>query len=171
MQSPREIEKILNLDKETMSTFLTKRTGQLLGKCQITTEIKQFPIMSQISASFTGDRSLLLAESAHVMPPIGAQGMNSSIQDIKILTELLDLKLKDNKDFGENDLLYKFEKARVNRIRLRMFGIHILNKISINGNGLNLRVRKLGLRTLSNNLKLRKLVMNLGMHEKFQPIQ
>ena len=171
MQNPKEIQKTLNLDKEEMAAFVTKRTGNLLGKCQITTQIRKFPIMSQISTRFIGDRSLLLAESAHVMPPIGAQGMNSSIQDIKFLTELLALEAKDNKDFGESDLLYRFEKARANKIRSRMLGTHILNKVSINGEGLALTIRKLGLRALSKNLNLRKFIMNLGMYEKFQPIQ
>ena len=171
MQNLKEVQKTLSLDMEELAVFITKRTGNLLGKCKITTKIKNFPIMSQISRQFVGDRSLLLAESAHVMPPIGAQGMNSSIQDIKFLTELLDLEAKDNKDYGQSNLLDKFEKARANKIRSRMLGIHILNKVSINGNGLALTMRKLGLRGLSKNLKLRKFVMNLGMYEKFQAIQ
>ena len=171
MQNLKEVQKTLSLDMEELAVFITKRTGNLLGKCEITTKIKKFPIMSQISRQFVGDRSLLLAESAHVMPPIGAQGMNSSIQDIKFLTELLDLEAKDNKDYGQSNLLDKFEKARANKIRSRMLGIHILNKVSINGNGLALTMRKLGLRGLSKNLKLRKFVMNLGMYEKFQAIQ
>ena len=171
MQNLKEVQKTLSLDMEELAVFITKRTGNLLGKCEITTKIKNFPIMSQISRQFVGDRSLLLAESAHVMPPIGAQGMNSSIQDIKFLTELLDLEAKDNKDYGQSNLLDKFEKARANKIRSRMLGIHILNKVSINGTGLALTMRKLGLRGLSKNLKLRKFVMNLGMYEKFQAIQ
>ncbi len=171
MQNLKEVQKTLSLDREELAVFITKRTGNLLGKCEITTKIKKFPIMSQISRQFVGDRSLLLAESAHVMPPIGAQGMNSSIQDIKFLTELLDLEAKDNKDYGQSNLLDKFEKARANKIRSRMLGIHILNKVSINGNGLALTMRKLGLRGLSKNLKLRKFVMNLGMYEKFQASQ
>ncbi|MDG2354437.1 MAG: FAD-dependent monooxygenase [Paracoccaceae bacterium] len=171
MQNLKEVQKTINLDREELAAFITKRTGNLLGKCKITTKIRKFPIMSQISTRFVGDRSLLLAESAHVMPPIGAQGMNSSIQDIKCLTELLALEAKDNKDFGQSNLLYKFEKARANKIRSRMLGIHILNKVSIKGNGLALTMRKLGLRGLSKNLKLRKFVMNLGMYEKFQTIQ
>ena len=171
MQNLKEVQKTLSLDMEELAVFITKRTGNLLGNCEITTKIKKFPIMSQISRQFVGDRSLLLAESAHVMPPIGAQGMNSSIQDIKFLTELLDLEAKDNKDYGQSNLLDKFEKARANKIRSRMLGIHILNKVSINGNGLALTMRKLGLRGLSKNLKLRKFVMNLGMYEKFQAIQ
>ena len=171
MQNLKEVQKTLSLDMEELAVFITKRTGNLLGKCKITTKIKNFPIMSQISRQFVGDRSLLLAESAHVMPPIGAQGMNSSIQDIKFLTELLDLEAKDNKDYGQSNLLDKFEKARANKIRSRMLGIHILNKVSINGNGLALTMRKLGLRGLSKNLTLRKFVMNLGMYEKFQAIQ
>ncbi len=171
MQNLKEVQKTLSLDMEELAVFITKRTGNLLGKCEITTKIKNFSIMSQISRQFVGDRSLLLAESAHVMPPIGAQGMNSSIQDIKFLTELLDLEAKDNKDYGQSNLLDKFEKARANKIRSRMLGIHILNKVSINGNGLALTMRKLGLRGLSKNLTLRKFVMNLGMYEKFQAIQ
>ena len=123
-----------------------------------------------VSPEFTGERLLLLAESAHVMPPIGAQGLNCSIQDIKILTDIIALKVKGDKDFGSKDVLHSYESARGNQIRSRMLGIHVLNKVSMHGNGLTLAIRKLGLRALSKNLDFRKIVMNLGMYEKFNTI-
>ena len=170
MQNSKEIRTTMHLDKEDMSRFVTKRTGMLLGECEIKTGIRKFPVLSQISKKFTGERLLLLAESAHVMPPIGAQGLNCSIQDIKILTDIIALKVKGDRDFGSKDLLHSYERARGAQIRSKMLGIHVLNKVSMNGNGLTLAIRKLGLRAFSKNLGFRKIVMNLGMYEKFKPI-
>ena len=170
MQNSKAIRTTMHLDKEDMSRFVTKRTGMLLGECKMKTGIRKFPVLSQISKKFTGERLLLLAESAHVMPPIGAQGLNCSIQDIKILTDIIALKVKGDKDFGSKDLLHSYERARGAQIRSKMLGIHVLNKVSMNGNGLTLAIRKLGLRALSKNLSIRKIIMNLGMYEKFNPI-
>ena len=169
MQRPMEVQKFLQLNKAEMSSFISKRTGSLLGKCEIQTKVKKFPVISQISKKFTGDRLLLLAESAHVMPPIGAQGLNSSIQDIQSLTEFISHQKVIKEDFGHENFLASFERARVNQTRSRMAGIHILNKVSMYGCGMSTGIRKLGLRTLKKNLKVRKFVMNLGMYEKFRP--
>ena len=170
MQKSKEIRETMHLDKEEISAFVTKRTGMLLGECEVKTGIRKFPVISQISKKFTGERLLLLAESAHVMPPIGAQGLNCSIQDIRILTDIIALKIKGDKDFGSKDVLHSYESARGNQIRSRMLGIHVLNKVSMHGNGLTLAIRKLGLRALSKNVDFRKIVMNLGMYEKFNTI-
>ena len=138
----------------------------ILGECLVKTELKKFPVISQLAKKFVGDRILLLAESAHVMPPIGAQGLNSSVRDVNILMDLIDSKAIDKESLGNKNFLASFEKARSFQIRSRMLGVHMLNKVSMYNYGPILAARKLGLRALDKNLKLRNLVMKLGMYEK-----
>ena len=166
MDRPREIDRALNLNKKSFSTFISKRTGMILGECFVKTELTKFPVISQLAKKFVGDRILLLAESAHVMPPIGAQGLNSSVRDINILMELIDSKAINKESFGNNDFLASYERARSFQIRSRMLGVHMLNKVSMYNYRPILAARKLGLRALDKNLKLRNFVMKLGMYEK-----
>ena len=163
---PNEIDTASNLDRKSFSSYMNRRTGMILGECLVQTEVKKFPIISQISKKFTGDRVILLAESAHIMPPIGAQGLNSSIRDIEILTELIATRKVGNKDFGNNKFLLNFEKARAFQIRSRMIGVHMLNKVSMYSSRPIIEARKLGLRTLDKNPTLRNFAMKLGMYEK-----
>ena len=166
MERPREINRVFNLNKNSFSSFISKRTGMILGECLVKTEVKKFPVISQLAKKFVGDRILLLAESAHVMPPIGAQGLNSSVRDINVLMELIDLKAMNKEDLGNRDFLRNFEKARSFQIRSRMLGVHMLNKVSMYNYSPILAARKLGLRALDKNLQLRNFVMKLGMYEK-----
>jgi hypothetical protein len=67
---------------------------------------------------------------------------------------------------GNSNFLTSFEKARSLQIRSRMLGVHMLNKVSMYNYRPILAARKLGLRALDKNLKLRNFVMKLGMYEK-----
>ena len=93
------------LNKKNLSHFITKRTGHILGECTVTSEIRNFPIITQASSSLISERLILLAETAHVLPPIGAQGLNTSIHDIKNLFNLIEKKLKNNEEIGDNVFL------------------------------------------------------------------
>ena len=47
-----------------------------------------WPIVAQVADRLDGPRTALVAEAAHVVPPIGAQGLNMSLADIATLVEL-----------------------------------------------------------------------------------
>ena len=47
-----------------------------------------WPIVAQVADRLDGPRTALVAEAAHVVPPIGAQGLNMSLADIATLLDL-----------------------------------------------------------------------------------
>ena len=47
-----------------------------------------WPIVTQVADRLDGPRTALVAEAAHVVPPIGAQGLNMSLRDIATLLDL-----------------------------------------------------------------------------------
>ena len=59
-----------------------------LGKIRVISAISDWPIISQLAKQLTAKRTALVAEAAHVLPPIGAQGLNMSLADIKSLHDL-----------------------------------------------------------------------------------
>ena len=109
------------LNKKNLSHFITKRTGHILGECTVTSEIRNFPIITQASSSLISERLILLAETAHVLPPIGAQGLNTSIHDIKNLFYLIEKKLKNNEEIGDNIFLKEYDNSRKLKITSRAF--------------------------------------------------
>jgi 2-octaprenyl-6-methoxyphenol hydroxylase len=70
----------------------------------------------------------LVAEAAHVVPPIGAQGLNMSLGDMRVL---LDLAEADPADLGSRRMLAAYHKARHGEVRARVAGIDALNRASM----------------------------------------
>ena len=153
------------LNKKNLSHFITKRTGYILGECTVTSEIGNFPIITQASSSLISERLILLAETAHVLPPIGAQGLNTSIHDIKNLFYLIEKKLKNNEEIGDNVFLKEYDNSRKLKITSRMLSVHILNKLAISKNPTISNIRKYGLSFLNGNKISKKNVMKFGMFQ------
>jgi len=101
-----------------------------------------------------------VAEAAHVMPPIGAQGLNMSLTDLDCL---LNLAQTHSADLGSEAMLDAYQKARHGDIKLRVRGIDALNRASIAGGPLTHGLRGLGLKALHDVAPVRKGLMSLGL--------
>ena len=122
-----------------------------------------YPIITQFAKKLYGKRVVLLAESAHVMPPTGAQGLNTSIEDIRALSNILVKARSEDKDIGGNSVLIKYNKSRLSSIGLKTAGMHFLNKISMTNYPISQKLRKIALKTISKNLAIKSFLMNAGL--------
>jgi 2-octaprenyl-6-methoxyphenol hydroxylase len=89
-----------------------------------------WPIITQTADRLTAPRTALVAEAAHVVPPIGAQGLNMSLADIAVL---LDLARKEPGAIGEPAMLDAYARARRADVAMRVAGIDMLNRASMAG--------------------------------------
>ena len=105
-------------------------------------------------------RLALIGETAHVVPPIGAQGLNMSLADIKVLSDL-DQKYPDQ--LGAIDTLKEYQKNRIFDIRQRVTGVSALNQISISSNKLVQNIRAFGLENFFQVPSIKHRAMKLGM--------
>lgn len=116
-----------------------------------------WPIVTQVAERITARRTALMAEAAHVVPPIGAQGLNMSLADLRVL---LDLASARRGEIGEDGWLSAYARAREPDIRLRAMGIDVLNRVSIGGLG---PLRRLGIRAFHDVAPIRHALMRLGL--------
>lgn len=137
----------------------TERSANLYGPLSLVGKRSVWPIISQIADRITGPRTALVAEAAHVIPPIGAQGLNMSLGD---LAALLDLATQTD-DLGGQAMLDAYARARHDDIRLRVRGIDALNRASIAGNPVLQDLRKLGIKALYGATPVRHKLMELGL--------
>ena len=100
------------------------------------------------------------------MPPTGAQGLNTSIEDIRTLSKLLVKARSEERDIGDTNLLTKYNKARLHSIGLKTAGIHFLNKISMSNYPISQKIRKITLNTISQNFSLKGFLMDIGLNNK-----
>lgn len=104
------------------------RSCDILGTLQLATPRLVWPIITQEAESLTAPHTALIAEAAHVVPPIGAQGLNMSLNDVACL---LDLAEAGREDLGSPAMLARFAAERARDIGLRLRGIDLLNRASM----------------------------------------
>lgn len=124
MENGRNIARLVALPPAEFEAELNARSAGVLGHLTLATRLTQWPIISQIADRFTATRTALIAEAAHVVPPIGAQGLNMSLAD---LTALIDLSRDDP---GSAASLAAYNRARRPEAYTRLLGIDALNRAS-----------------------------------------
>jgi 2-octaprenyl-6-methoxyphenol hydroxylase len=100
-----------------------------------------------------------VGEAAHVMPPIGAQGLNLGFRDVADLVRCL----AGAGDPGAPDVLAHYEHARRGDVLARTFAADLLNRTLISGLPPFQLARSLGLAGLAMLPPLRRLAMRQGM--------
>jgi 2-octaprenyl-6-methoxyphenol hydroxylase len=158
MEAGPEIARLQSLPDVMFDAAMNQRSCNVLGHLRSVTPRTVWPIISQIADSFYGERTALIAEAAHVVPPIGAQGLNMSLSD---LAALLDLATPDS--LGSPEMLAAYHRRRWSDVRLRLAGVDMLNRASMIGAQPLRDVRAATLNALYSAAPVRKTLMQLGM--------
>ncbi|MBP1805422.1 FAD-dependent monooxygenase [Rubellimicrobium aerolatum] len=152
-----EALRLKGLPDEEFARAVNARSAQVMGPLAPVGGRQLWPIVTQVADRVTARRTALMAEAAHVVPPIGAQGLNMSLGDLRTM---IDLARARPDDIGEESWLAAYARAREPEIRLRAFGIDALNRASIGGLG---PLRALGLRAMHGIGPVRRGLMQLGL--------
>ncbi|WOI57515.1 FAD-dependent monooxygenase [Palleronia sp. LCG004] len=158
MNDGRSARRLAALDADGFAAELDTRTLRVLGHMRPVTAIRAWPVVTQIAERLSARRVVLVAEAAHVLPPIGAQGLNTSIADIAALADAI-----DPADPGAAAPLERYARARERDMRLRSGTIDLFNRICRSGNPLVQGLRRTGLGALHDIAPLRLKVMQAGM--------
>ena len=139
---------------------MTSRSCALFGPLKLATRRSVWPIISQQAERLVSERMALVAEAAHVLPPIGAQGLNMSLRD---LATLLDLAEQAPEHLGDAGMLDSFARKRHPDISVRMQGISLLNRASQASSEPLRQARALGLDALYKLAPVRHSLMQMGL--------
>lgn len=123
-----EVLRLAALDVAAFEAEMFARSAGLFGPLTLVTRRSVWPIISQIAGRFEAERTALLAEAAHVVPPIGAQGLNMSLADLACL---LDLGKAAPERLGERAMLVSYHRRRWPEVKARVTGIDLLNRTSM----------------------------------------
>ncbi len=158
-EGPRAADRMA-IDEATFNEEATARSGGIYGALTLVSKRSLWPIISQTTSAMSGPRTALVAEAAHVMPPIGAQGLNMSLAD---LSALLDLATASPDTLGNAEMLTAYHAARHNDVRLRVTGVDALNRASIAGSPLVQDLRVAGIKALYGAAPIRRKLMQMGL--------
>lgn len=160
MEQGGTAQDLLELPVEAFEAALNSRSCQLLGPLTLASRRTIWPIITQRADRLSGERLALVAEAAHVVPPIGAQGLNMSLGDMSILLELAKA---SPERLGDAEMLDTYHRRRYAEIRIREAGIDLLNRASMMSSQPMRDARAMGLNALYSLAPVRKTLMQMGL--------
>lgn len=161
--SVREAQYLLSLDKEAFAREMERRAHSLLGHMRLTSPVGSFPLSQRTAERFTAGRIALLGEAAHIIPPIGAQGLNLGIRDAATLAELVSDANRDGEDIGAAQTLEAYERRRRADVSSRGFAVDLFNRSLLSDLAPIAGMRGFGLWMLGRSAFLRRTVMREGI--------
>ena len=160
MDKGPEIARLAALPVAEFEAEMFDRSARLFGPLTLVTRRSVWPIISQIADRFEGERTALLAEAAHVVPPIGAQGLNMSLADLACL---LDLARANPDRLGDRAMLIAYHRRRWPEVKARVTGIDMLNRTSMLGAKPLRELRAGALNALYSLKPVRQTLMKAGL--------
>lgn len=160
MEIAAEAARLSTLPAADFEAAMNLRSCHVLGPLTLASRRMVWPIISQRADRMAGQRVALMAEAAHVVPPIGAQGLNMSLADLDCLMEFA---TANPAQLGDTAMLQAYHRRRYPDVLTRVTGIDLLNRASMVG-GQSLRdLRAGGLDALYSFAPLRKALMRTGL--------
>ena len=156
-------EELLKLNKKDFEQQIQDLSEGLLGEISLLTTPTAWPLRMMKAHAVIAERVVLIAEAAHVLSPIGAQGLNLSLRDVKALADILNEARENGLDFGSAATLDKYARTRAADTNFRVSGTHALNQLVATDNPVISSLRRAGLRAVSAFSPLRLLAMQKGL--------
>jgi 2-octaprenyl-6-methoxyphenol hydroxylase len=150
------------LDDDALSDEIERRSQSILGKIQVEPGRGLFPLTSARARNFATKRVALVGEAAHVIPPIGAQGLNLGLRDAAAISESAVAARRAGGDPGSDDVLAAYDRARRADIGSRSLAVDLLNRSLLSDFLPAQSARGLGLYLIDRIGPLRRAVMREG---------
>lgn len=158
-KGPRAKE-LMNMPVAEFEEVMFQRSTGLLGRMRLEGNRSVWPIITQTADQLTAGRVAVVAEAAHALPPIGAQGLNTSLNDVIALLELAKARPGG---LGDATMMKRYDHARRSDIDRRARVIDLFNRVTRSGDGVMQAVRLMGLKAVHDVAPMRKSVMRAGL--------
>lgn len=119
---------LAGLDDAVLSAEIERRAHSLLGAMTVEPGRGVFPLAIETAQSWARNRIVLIGEAAHVVPPIGAQGLNLGLRDGATIAEIVADARRHNSDLGAPEILRRYETARLADATSRTAAVDLLNR-------------------------------------------
>jgi 2-octaprenyl-6-methoxyphenol hydroxylase len=160
---PAQAEAIAGLDDGALAAEIERASHSILGKTEVEPGRGVFPLSVATAKRFGAKRIALVGEAAHVIPPIGAQGLNLGLRDAASIGELAIAVQRDGRDIGGDAVLAAYEKMRRADVSSRTLAIDLLNRTLLTDFLPVQGMRGLGLYMVDRIGPLRRAVMREGV--------
>ena len=125
---PEDAQALVALSDAALSAAVERRAHSLLGAMQVEPGRGFFSLAVETAEAIARGRIALIGEAAHVVPPIGAQGLNLGLRDAAAIAEIAADARRDNRDPGEPGVLARYAAERRVDVTSRTMAVDLLNR-------------------------------------------
>jgi 2-octaprenyl-6-methoxyphenol hydroxylase len=161
--APREAERLIALSDDELSGAAERQSHSILGRLRVEPGRHLFPLAIERPGHFAKSRIALVGEAAHVIPPIGAQGLNMGLRDAADFASIVGRAIESGEDPGSPQLLKRYDMARRPDILSRTLAIDLANRSLLSDFLPAQGLRAAGLHLLGSFGPLRRLAMREGL--------
>jgi 2-octaprenyl-6-methoxyphenol hydroxylase len=160
---PQDAARLKPLPDAELAAEIEQRAHSILGKIEVEPERAMFPLAVERARTLGAHRVALVGEAGHVIPPIGAQGLNLGLRDAATIGELVAMAHQQGHDPGADELTSRYAQMRRADVASRTLAVDLLNR-SLLSEFLPLQgARGLGLTLLQHIGPLRRAAMREGV--------
>jgi len=164
VEKTSDAQDFLTLPKDAFIAAIQDRSRGILGQIQdLVVNPESWPLMTLKAKRLIAPKTALIAEAAHVLSPIGAQGLNLSLRDVAALADQVIAAHHRCDNLGGAAVLKAYERNRRRDLGLRHKGVHLLNRAVAQDHLVIRGARRLGLRALRYVGPLRHILMQEGL--------
>lgn len=157
---PGQVEGYLAMERPDLNREVERRMRSILGAVEVEDGIQAWPLSSLIASRFGVGRTMLVGETGHAFPPIGAQGLNLGLRDIM---QAIDALRAAGGPGGAPHAVIEYNRKRRVDVTSRTAGVDLLNRVLLSSFLPIQALRAGGLAALSAIPPLRSLAMREGM--------
>ncbi|ABE39858.1 2-octaprenyl-3-methyl-6-methoxy-1,4-benzoquinol hydroxylase [Rhodopseudomonas palustris BisB5] len=161
--APKEAQRLMALDDDALSVAAEKQSHSIFGRVTVEPGRNMFPLAIEKPSHYGRRRIVLVGEAAHVVPPIGAQGLNMGLRDAGDIAEIVQDAMAGDQDVGSDAVIGRFGRARGADVASRTFAIDIANRTLLSDLLPAQAARAVGMQLISSVGPLRRLAMREGL--------
>lgn len=169
VNSSAEAERLKALSDDDLSAAIEKKSQFIFGTMRVEPGRNLFPLAIERPQQYARDRVALVGEAAHVVPPIGAQGLNLGLRDAADIADLAGEAIAAGGDPGADSVLKRYDWARRPDILSRTFVIDMANRSLLHDFLLLQPLRAAGMHLLGSVGPLRRFAMREGLAPTWRP--
>src|ERR1700712_4029698 len=98
----------MTLSDDALSDAAERQSHSILGRVSVEPGRHLFPLAVEQPRQFSRHRIALIGEAAHVLPPIGAQGLNMGLRDAADIAEIAGDAIAKGEDAGSATIMSLF---------------------------------------------------------------
>jgi 2-octaprenyl-6-methoxyphenol hydroxylase len=159
MERPARADELMALSDDKLAAEIQIGTHGELGRVSNLGPRRVFAMQGLVARDFARNRVILIGEAAHVVPPIGAQGLNMSLRDAAQAADLME----GEDDPGNASLLADYDALRRRDVQPRQQAIDLMNRSLLSGFMMLETGRAAALSLLAQFGPLRRHVMQYGL--------